>query len=129
LISFGEGEINQIERVVNALRNWRNTPNAALVVHLSSAETDKLKPLGSPCWQFGEFVRGEGGKIDFIVVYRSHDYFGKVLGNLIGLSRLLSYVCKRAGKTPGRIVCHSVYAYFDSSARNMRQLLAGIDGA
>ncbi len=124
LIRFGTKGTNQLERVIYALNNWTNTPHAALTVHLSSPDTDSLAPLGAPCWHFGEFICPDSTTIDLVVVYRNHDYFNKALGNFIGLARLLNFVCLQTGRKPGRLVCHSVRAYFEVSKTNMKILVS-----
>jgi thymidylate synthase len=55
LISFGDSEVNQLENVIVALSTWKLTYRAAMNVHLSSADIDPLKPLGSPCLQYIQF--------------------------------------------------------------------------
>lgn len=115
LISFGEKKENQLERVISVLNTWKNNPHAALTVHLSSPEFDSLRPLGAPCWHYGEFLCPDRGSIDLVVVYRNHDYFNKALGNFIGLSRLLAFVCDQTGRKPGKLVCHSVRAYYHAN--------------
>ncbi len=124
LICFGEKKENQLERIITALNRWKNNPQAALTVHLSSAETDSLRPLGAPCWHFGEFLCPNRDIMELVVVYRNHDYFNKALGNFIGLSRLLSFMCKETSRTPGRLVCHSVRTYFDATKGQMQKLIA-----
>jgi thymidylate synthase len=125
LISFGEKEINQLERVITKLNEWKKLDyKSAFVFHLSSPETDGPRKIGGPCWHFGE-LSIKGGKIDFSVVYRSHDYFGKALGNFIGLSWLLTFICEETGMEPGIITCHSVSAFLDSSKKQALDLVGG----
>lgn len=124
LISFGVKNKNQIEAVITALNNWTNNPHAALTVHLSSPETDSIRPLGAPCWHYGEFLCPDSQTIELVAVYRNHDYFNKALGNFIGLSRLLSFVCQETSRNPGRLVCHSVHAYYHSTKHDFKSLLA-----
>ena len=124
LINFGEDEENQLENVITALNTWKNNPQAALTVHLSSPETDSLRPLGAPCWHYGEFLCPDKDTVELVVVYRNHDYFNKALGNFIGLSRLLRFVSEETGRNPGRLVCHSVRAYFDSTKQQLEELVA-----
>lgn len=111
---FGDNEINQLERIILALTTWKNTPSSALVMHTSSADYDSLRPLGAPCLQFIEFLCPDPQTVSLLAVYRNHDFFGKVLGNFIGLGQLLKFVCDETNKTPGTLVCHSAHAYFDS---------------
>lgn len=124
LISFGESSINQLENVISRMKKWGRNHKAAFVFHLSSADTDNPRPRGGPCWQFGE-LSCRGKYLDFIVVYRSHDYFSKAFGNFIGLGRLLNFISKKTGKKPGKIVCHSVHAFVGKSSKSMNKLIKG----
>ncbi len=40
LIHFGASGVNQLERAIEVLNTWQNEPGTAIVLHLSSAETD-----------------------------------------------------------------------------------------
>lgn len=122
LISFGGDKVNQLERVIVALTTWQNTYRAALIMHTSSAETDKLRPLGGPCLQYLQFNCPSAAEIDLLAVYRNHDYCNKVLGNFYGLNRLLKFVCDESGRHPGTVSCLSVHAYFDTSIKKQKQL-------
>jgi thymidylate synthase len=124
LISFGAKNVNQLERTIQVLQTWKNTPHAALTLHLSSPEIDSIQPIGAPCWHFGEFVCPDATSIELVAVYRNHDYFNKALGNFIGLSRLLNFVAIETKRRPRRIICHSVRAYFDVNKSQMNVLLA-----
>lgn len=123
LIRFGETEHpkNQLKDVIHKMRTWKNH-KAAYVFHLSSPETDKIQHMAGPCWHFGELTHQGNNIYDLVAVYRNHDYFSKALGNFVGLGKLLEFVCTEAGKRPGRLICHSVHAYFDSTHPNMRSL-------
>lgn len=123
LISFGKEEVNQLERVITKIKNWKPMDyKAAFVFHLSSPETDGPRKMGGPCWHYGQLAL-RSGKIDFSVIYRSHDYFEKALGNLIGLSRLLNFICEATKMEPGIITCHSVSAFLNSSKIQAENLL------
>jgi thymidylate synthase len=122
MIRFGQKEINQLERVTAALSTWKNTPKAALVIHLSSAETDVLKPLGSPCLQYVQFCCPSASQLDVIAVYRNHDYCNKVLGNYVGLRRLLRFVADESGRTPNTVSVLSIHAYYQASGKSMKIL-------
>jgi len=124
MINFGVTRENQLENIIDALTRWKNNPQAALTIHLSSPETDSLRPLGAPCLHFAELLCPTKDTLELVAVYRNHDYFNKVLGNFIGLSRLLAFVAAETGRRPTRIVCHSVRAYFEASKQDMLALLA-----
>ena len=123
LISFGpEGE-NQLGNVIHALADWHCKPKAAFVVHLSSAALDTPRPLGAPCWQYGQFVRSEDDRLSLIAVYRSQDYYQKALGNFVGLIRLLRFVCQRANMEMGTLTCLSTFATLQGKRAKTRQLI------
>jgi thymidylate synthase len=123
MTSFGTAKINQIERVIDALNNWQHPHRAALLIHTSSAETDKLRHLGGPCLQYIQFNCPDSETIDLVAIYRNHDYCNKVLGNLYGLSRLLEFVCAATSMAAGRIVVHSIHAYISTSLKNQKTLI------
>ena len=123
LIRFGGAKENQLRKILNGLTTWKSRPRAAFVMHLSSAETDSPRSLGAPCWQYAQFIRNEDNVLSMSAVYRSHDYFQKALGNFMGLSRLLKFVCVHSGMTPGTLTCLSTYASLQGQQSKTRKLL------
>lgn len=123
LIVFGNKKINQLERVINALTNWKRNCKAALVMHISSPETDNLRILGGPCLQYVQFNCPNKKQIDLVAVYRNHDYCNKVLGNFFGLSRLLKFVAEESGRLPGKVSCLSIHAYIETSLKKQKELI------
>jgi thymidylate synthase len=116
-------ETNQLETVISKLRTWPTRGGTSLVFHLSAPSCDSPRTRGGPCWQFGEIVWHRGDLLDFVVVYRNHDFLNKALGNFIGLGQLLKFICNASGKTPGRLLCHSVHAY-NSGTKNVLRALS-----
>jgi thymidylate synthase len=123
LVSFGKGKENQLRKVIDALATWKSRPRAAFVVHLSSTELDNPRPLGAPCWQYAQFIRNGDDVLSLSAVYRSHDYFQKALGNFVGLTRLLRFVCDHSRMKPGTLTCLSMYASLQNQQAKTRQLL------
>lgn len=122
MISFGGSKTNQLERVFSALSDWPGSYRAALLIHTSSADTDRLRPRGGPCLQYIQFCCPEAGIVDLFAVYRNHDYTNKVLGNLFGLGRLLHFVAGESGLTAGQVTCISVHAFIATSRKRQREL-------
>ncbi len=123
LVSFGDSELNQLMRCINALNGWAQSQRAALTLHLASPEYDKPRAQGQPCWHFGEFLREGDDTLSLLAVYRSHDYFLKALGNFIGLSRLLKFVSHHTEMKVGRLICVSSYATLGCSKHVAREML------
>lgn len=122
LIRFPSSGVNQLERVIQKLQTWSVRNTAGLVFHLSSPAVDAPRTRGGPCWHYGELLWNADGTIDLVAVYRNHDFHNKVLGNFIGLGRLLRFICDQSGKQPGKLVCHSIHAYHDGSIRALRAM-------
>jgi hypothetical protein len=125
LVEFGPNKINQLTRIVDGLNAWGRNHHAAFVAHLSSSDLDKPRPQGAPCLQYVQFMRGEEDQLTMTAVYRSHDYFLKALGNFVGLSRILAYICKETGLSIGPLSCLSTYAFLGNNRGKTRQLLTG----
>jgi hypothetical protein len=124
LIAFGPAKKNPLGKMLDAMSGWKSRPRAAFVLHLSSAELDNPRSLGAPCWQYAQFIRSDDKTLSLVAVYRSHDYFEKALGNFLGLTRLLAFICHHTGMTPGTLTCLSTYATLQGKAAKMRQLLS-----
>ncbi|WP_157050646.1 hypothetical protein [Herbaspirillum rhizosphaerae] len=123
LIAFDKANsVNQLERVIEKLNSWEQRNTTGLVFHLSSPTLDAPRVRGGPCWHFGEIVWNPGGVLDLVVVYRNHDYFNKALGNFLALGQLLKFIADASNKIPGKLICHSVHAYFDRPVQELTAL-------
>lgn len=124
LLSFGPTNRNQLLEVITAINTWNGgARKSAFVFHLSGF--DRPRPLGAPCWQYGQLTCESDNSIHLSVVYRSHDYFDKALGNLWGLSRLLKFICDETGKSVGSLNCHSMHAHFhNASNQDVQNLIS-----
>ncbi|MCB5188874.1 hypothetical protein LG200_12760 [Methylobacillus caricis] len=81
-----------------------------------NADQDGRRWLGSPCLSHLSFKREERNGsyyLNLTVMYRSHHYCARGLGNLIGLGQLMSYVAKEAGLKVGTLTCISTNAELD----------------
>jgi thymidylate synthase len=117
LISFPPDGTNQLDTAIEKLINWPQRNTTGLVFHLSSPAIDRPRTRGGPCWHFGEILWHPKDVLDLVVVYRNHDFFNKALGNFIGLGQLLKFICDQSGKSPGRLVCHSVHAFSGATSK------------
>lgn len=124
LVRFPPAGVNQLERVIQKLKEWERRSTTGLVFHLSSPAIDTPRTRGGPCWHFGEIIWNDGDVLDLVVVYRNHDFLNKALGNFMGLGHLLSFICAAADKRPGRLICHSVHAYSGGPLKDLRELVA-----
>lgn len=125
LIAEDGAGVNQLDEVITKINNWsRKRYSSALYIHLSSRAQDSPKTIGNPCLQYIQFSLPDPSVVSMTAIYRNHDYHSKALGNFIGLSRLLSFVCRETGRSVGTITCHSIHAYFDISISQMKAFVA-----
>lgn len=78
-----------------------------------SAPQDQLSTFGGPCLSHISLKVTHADKLNMTVVYRSHFYMERALGNLLGLARLQRFICDETGLESGSLVCVSTYARLD----------------
>lgn len=66
-----------------------------------------------PCLSHLTFKLTNRKSVDLTAIYRSHYYAQRALGNLIGLTHLLSFVAEQAGLEVGQLTCISTDATLD----------------
>jgi thymidylate synthase len=136
---LGGKPINQLTDIISRIRNpsvsARN--KFELSVFDPARDVDK-SPYGGQCLSFGSFkLRSDNGNehLDLTVMYRNHYYVEKLLGNLIGLGRLMDFVSKEAGVSLGALTVISTHAKIDlpgkkptaSTRTDFKALLARCD--
>jgi hypothetical protein len=73
-----------------------------------------------------KLFRGEERRLALTALYRNHFYIEKLLGNLIGLGRLMAFVAKESGVAAGPLTVISTHAQIDtvnSSRADVRGLI------
>lgn len=119
---FGESRKNQLQKIIDDINARSNQYAACYMMHVSSADTDSnTRNIGNPCLQYVQFGQ-EGNSINLTAVYRNHDFLTKALGNYIGLSKLLEFVCNQTRRNIGTFTCHSIH-YFLDNKRNVQNSL------
>lgn len=95
-------------------------------------------PYGGQCLSFLSFKLSAGSPatLNLTAFYRNHYYVEKLLGNLIGLGQLMSFVAKEAGLAIGSLTILSSHATVDlpkscaaggSTRRDLADLLEKVD--
>lgn len=85
---------------------------------------DYRRGLPQPCLSHLSFKIYPGDKLTLTVMFRSHYYMTKAMGNLIGLSQLQYFVAKEADLGMGPLVCHSSHARIDTDGLPLREISA-----
>lgn len=77
-------------------------------------------PYGGQCLSFISFkiVPGEKKTLTLTAMYRNHFYVEKLLGNLIGLGRLMSFVARESNLKVGPLTVVSTHAEIDQPKRD-----------
>lgn len=109
--------VNQLADIVARLRNpaVKARNKFELSIFDPARDVDK-SPYGGQCMSFGSFKKREaadGEHLDFTVMYRNHYYVEKLLGNLIGLGRLMAFVAGEAGLQVGQLTVISTHGEID----------------
>lgn len=134
------GTINPLEVLVKKLKNNKKkfrlayelnlaeTDDAGIEIPIYSAKTDLNLLLQQPCLSHLTFKVYQGSALMLVVLYRSHYYVTKALGNLLGLAQLQSFVANETGLDLGPLICHSTHARIDTtkglSLNNVKQLVS-----
>lgn len=81
--------------------------------------------IGGPCLSHLSFkLDPKANCVRLVALYRSHYYMARALGNLVGLSRLLSFVAREAGLQAGGLTCISSYAKLDTDPWSLSDVRA-----
>ena len=111
---FGFNKVNQVQRIIRDINNRPNNQAACYIMHVSSIDYDSnTRIIGNPCLQYIQFAQ-VGNSLNLTAVYRNHDFLTKALGNYIGLTRLLEFVCDNTNSQIGSVTCHSIHYYLNN---------------
>jgi len=86
-------------------------------------------PYGGQCLSLLSFkvVPGAQRQLLLTAQYRNHYYVEKLLGNLIGLGRLMSFVAREAGLAVGSLTIVSTHAEIDQPKAKRSEIKALLD--
>jgi thymidylate synthase len=67
--------------------------------------------MSFPCLSYLSFKYDRSlGQIHLTALYRNHTFLSHAYGNFVGLGRLIEFVCRQTGTTPGELVSISSHA-------------------
>lgn len=106
---FGTGSKNQLQPIIDGINNRANNQKACYIMHVSSIDLDNnTRVIGNPCLQYVQFGVYNNA-LHLSAVYRNHDFLTKALGNYIGLSKLLEFVCSETNSRIGTVTVQSLH--------------------
>jgi hypothetical protein len=132
----GVGKVEPVDQLTRMVGRMRDPGNKSLHKH-EMVLFDPLRdvdnsPYGGQCLSFLSFhlePNGPQGRrtLRVTALYRNHFYMEKLLGNLIGLGRLMAFVAAESGTAVGPLTVVSTHAEVDTmkaSRFEIRRLLA-----
>ncbi len=79
-------------------------------------------PRGGQCLSYLSFKLDKDNHLLLSAIYRNHYYTEKLLGNLIGLGRLMAFVASEANVSVGSLSILSTHAEVDTAGANQSEL-------
>jgi hypothetical protein len=126
----GKEPVNQLEDIISRLKDPNVTARNKFEISVFDPARDVDKsPYGGQCLSFGSFkLRSvdDVEHLDLTVLYRNHFYIEKLLGNLIGLGRLMDFVAKESELRVGALTVISTHAKVDQPGGASRKEIAGL---
>ncbi|KER35261.1 hypothetical protein AL00_16885 [Sphingobium indicum F2] len=134
------GTINQLWEIVERMRKPSVKANNKFELSLFDPDRDvDDSPYGGQCLSFLSFklLPGDPKTLTLTAMYRNHYYTEKLLGNLVGLGRLMEFVAREAGLKVGNLTVVSTHAVVDqprtkevkSTRAKLEKMLADFDQA
>lgn len=137
-----EGEpFNQLWDIVERIRDPKVSALNKFEISVFDPVRDVDKsPYGGQCLSFASFKiigRENDRQLGMTALYRNHFYIEKLLGNLIGLGRLMAFIGKEANIAVGPLTIVSTHAKIDqprnsqgaATRGDIVQLLKDVDQA
>jgi hypothetical protein len=127
---LGEMIAKMKQHVHGGGRTYRNVyeltiAEPTLDIPIYDPERDAGPVMNRQCLSFLSFKLDVENRLMLTAVYRNHYYIERLLGNLIGLARLMAFVGQEAGVALGPLTVVSTHAMVDAPGRrgDVNQLL------
>jgi thymidylate synthase len=111
--------INPLKDLVDKMReNLQNDRTFKNIYELTIYDPvlDAGRAMNRQCLSFLSFKLIEDRRVILTAMYRNHYYVQRLLGNLIGLGNLISFVAKEVGAAAGALTIVSTHAEVDNAA-------------
>lgn len=122
------GPDNLLDKMVRKMRRnvesgspYRNIYELPIYNPIKDAEGS---PRGGQCLSYLSFKLDKDRRLLLSAIYRNHYYTEKLLGNIIGLGRLMQFVADETGLTVGPMSILSTHAVVDTGGASQAQLKA-----
>ncbi len=123
-VPVADGEpINQLTEIIARIRNDNVKALNKFEVAVFDPRRDvDASPYGGQCLSFLSFklLPGPTKTLTLTVMYRNHFYMEKLLGNLIGLGRLMAFIAQESDVNVGSLTVISTHAEIDKPGETKR---------
>jgi hypothetical protein len=113
--------VDEMKRNVAAERTFRNIYELPIYNPMKDRAGS---PIGRQCLSFMSFKLDDDNRLLLSAVYRNHFYTQKLLGNLIGLGRLMAFVAEEVKVKVGPLSVLSTHAKVDAAGASQAHLKA-----
>lgn len=113
--------VRKMKRNIDSGSPYRNIYELPIYNPVKDAEGP---PRGGQCLSFLSFKLDKERRILVSAIYRNHYYTEKLLGNIVGLGRLMQFVADETGATVGPLSILSTHAVVDTGGASQAQLKA-----
>src|ERR1700730_8444742 len=113
--------VAEMKRNVAAERSFRNIYELPIY---NPTKDRAGSPIGRQCLSFMSFKLDGESRLLLSAVYRNHFYTQKLLGNLIGLGRLMAFIGEEVKIKLGPLTVLSTHAQVDNAGGTQAQLKA-----
>jgi hypothetical protein len=128
LPKVGGGILDQLSREIGRMRDTTSLNKHE--ISLFDPERDVTgSNYGGQCLSFLSFhlLPGSPRTVLLTAQYRNHYYIEKLLGNLIGLGRLMAFVAHETGAKVGSLTILSTHAEIDTAKASRKEIKALLD--
>lgn len=129
-VAGNDKPLDQLSRMISRINDKKNTSLNKHEISLFDPDRDVTgSPYGGQCLSFLSFHLKPGTPKTLLLTaqYRNHYYVEKLLGNLIGLGRLMAFVTAETGLKVGALTVISTHAEIDlpkATRSDIKKLLA-----
>lgn len=121
-----DGPVNLLDKLVRKMKRnvegdspFRNIYELPIYNPVFDAEGP---PRGGQCLSYLSFKLDKDRRLLLSAIYRNHYYTEKLLGNILGLARLMRFVADEAGVEVGPMSILSTHAVVDTGGAKQAQL-------
>ncbi len=121
-----DGPVNLLDKIVQKMRRhvggkrlYGNVYELPIYNPVLDAEGS---PIGGQCLSHLSFKVDKNRRVLLSATYRNHYYTEKLLGNIVGLGRLMQFVADETGTTVGPLTILSTHAEIDTGCGSQADL-------